>query len=248
MFLLLAHALPQLDLQNFQARCFGTDLAGTASQTLPGLLSHEHDDGLGYYPDGVKRTLTDEQIAMFRHSEIQALLRKRRRGRENSVSPQQRRVGVDVGRREHNDDVGQESLVALEEENEYARFLEQEQEQLRNDTVVKKRKRNGNAHGPRHYTREEGRENGTELNRGTVPYDSLDYGDDTAVSKPDIQVADGQPTRLGCGRKRIVYEDEEREDAVTSIPGGEKSGILTKTKMFLWPKINNEAPPNENHI
>ncbi|KAL2122761.1 hypothetical protein VTJ04DRAFT_3216 [Mycothermus thermophilus] len=37
----------------------------------------EEDDGLGYYPDGVKRTLTDEQIAIFRHSEIQALRRAR---------------------------------------------------------------------------------------------------------------------------------------------------------------------------
>lgn len=36
----------------------------------------EEDDGLGYYEDGVKRTLTDEQIAIFRHSERQTLLRK----------------------------------------------------------------------------------------------------------------------------------------------------------------------------
>ncbi|KAJ9152125.1 hypothetical protein NKR23_g2610 [Pleurostoma richardsiae] len=33
----------------------------------------DDDDGLGYYADGVKRTLTDEQIAMFRHSEMEAL-------------------------------------------------------------------------------------------------------------------------------------------------------------------------------
>ena len=46
--------------------------------------THGDDDGLGYYPDGVKRTLTDDQIAMFRHSEIQLLLRERRRRRENS--------------------------------------------------------------------------------------------------------------------------------------------------------------------
>ena len=61
-------------------------------------ISHEEevaeDDGLGYYPDGVKRTLTDEQIAMFRHSEIYSLLRKRQLRKENremdedsSVSP-----------------------------------------------------------------------------------------------------------------------------------------------------------------
>lgn len=42
------------------------------------------DDGLGYYSDGVKRKLTDDQIAMFRHSEIQTLLRERRRRRDIS--------------------------------------------------------------------------------------------------------------------------------------------------------------------
>jgi len=36
----------------------------------------EEDDGLGYYPDGVKRTLTDDQIAIFRHSEMEALRRE----------------------------------------------------------------------------------------------------------------------------------------------------------------------------
>jgi hypothetical protein len=36
------------------------------------------DDGLGWYSDGVKRTLTDEQIAMFRHTEFEQLMRKRR--------------------------------------------------------------------------------------------------------------------------------------------------------------------------
>lgn len=42
----------------------------------------DEEDGLGYYPDGVKRTLTNEQIAIFRHSEIQALLRERRHAKE----------------------------------------------------------------------------------------------------------------------------------------------------------------------
>ena len=41
------------------------------------------DDGLGYYPDGVKRTLTDDQIAMFRHSEIYSILRERQVHKEN---------------------------------------------------------------------------------------------------------------------------------------------------------------------
>jgi hypothetical protein len=44
---------------------------------------YEEDDRLGYYPDGTKRTLTDEQIAMFRHSEIHVILRKRQLRKEN---------------------------------------------------------------------------------------------------------------------------------------------------------------------
>ncbi|KAL3254313.1 hypothetical protein ABHI18_008995 [Aspergillus niger] len=37
----------------------------------------EDEEDLGYYPDGVKRTLTDEQIRIFRHSEIHALRREK---------------------------------------------------------------------------------------------------------------------------------------------------------------------------
>ena len=39
----------------------------------------DEEDDLGYYDDGVKRTLTDEQIAIFRHSEIQTLRRQEER-------------------------------------------------------------------------------------------------------------------------------------------------------------------------
>jgi hypothetical protein len=44
------------------------------------------EENLGYYEDGAERTLTDEQIAMFRHTEIQTILRKRRRRREEGKS------------------------------------------------------------------------------------------------------------------------------------------------------------------
>ena len=40
------------------------------------------DEDLGRYEDGVRRILTDDQIAMFRHSEIQRLLAKRKRQKE----------------------------------------------------------------------------------------------------------------------------------------------------------------------
>ncbi|KAF2799102.1 hypothetical protein K505DRAFT_346114 [Melanomma pulvis-pyrius CBS 109.77] len=50
--------------------------------------NEEEDDGLGYYNDGIKRTLTDEQVALFRHTEIQTIIRQRMRRREASSSPE----------------------------------------------------------------------------------------------------------------------------------------------------------------
>ncbi|KAL1967199.1 hypothetical protein VTN77DRAFT_3490 [Rasamsonia byssochlamydoides] len=79
------------DLLEFQAKHFPQDEPCPApdySFAPPddGLAEEEDfDDGLGYYPDGVKRTLTDEQIKIFRHSEIHALLRERQLQRERNA-------------------------------------------------------------------------------------------------------------------------------------------------------------------
>ncbi|GFF21912.1 putative U6 snRNA phosphodiesterase [Aspergillus udagawae] len=68
------------DLQAFQAKHFPssqqtTSLNYTYSETVDNDV--DDDDDLGYYTDGVKRTLTDEQIRIFRHSEIHSLLRQK---------------------------------------------------------------------------------------------------------------------------------------------------------------------------
>jgi len=60
------------DLLAFQAKHFSPSLS-----TIEQLDIEEEEDSLGYYVDGVKRTLTDEQIRIFRHSEIYSLLRER---------------------------------------------------------------------------------------------------------------------------------------------------------------------------
>ncbi|KNG82280.1 hypothetical protein ANOM_010106 [Aspergillus nomiae NRRL 13137] len=78
------------DLQAFQAKHF----PGSAQSLVSEYASNENvadeladdDDGLGYYPDGVKRTLTDEQIKIFRHSEIHSLLRERQLREEEEES------------------------------------------------------------------------------------------------------------------------------------------------------------------
>ncbi|KAL4784718.1 hypothetical protein BJX76DRAFT_356832 [Aspergillus varians] len=79
------------DLQAFQAKHFPTTIKPLVqpppSQTQGRTYEETHDvdvvEDLGYYPDGLKRTLTDEQIRIFRHSEIHALLRERQIRAEN---------------------------------------------------------------------------------------------------------------------------------------------------------------------
>ncbi|KAI6250966.1 hypothetical protein HI914_00086 [Erysiphe necator] len=44
------------------------------------------DDCLGYYEDGTKRTLTDEQIAIFRHSELHRSVRFKQLSTEKQTS------------------------------------------------------------------------------------------------------------------------------------------------------------------
>jgi hypothetical protein len=94
-FLGLSLIIVQDDLRIFHAKHFPH--ASAPSHFVHGVeptkevyeeIYEEYDDGLGYHPDGVKRTLTDEQIALFRHTEIQTIIRERLRKRENGGSPE----------------------------------------------------------------------------------------------------------------------------------------------------------------
>ncbi|KAK3719118.1 hypothetical protein LTR37_004682 [Vermiconidia calcicola] len=81
------------DLLAFQLTHFGDDTKPeiwvvdpeTAVNYEPD-MEQEEDDELGYYEDGVKRTLTDGQIAMFRHSEIEQLTREGKLVREEDTA------------------------------------------------------------------------------------------------------------------------------------------------------------------
>lgn len=70
----------QFHLQHFPNQEVPTIKASQTSDTEP--PAPLSSDDLGFYPDGTRRTLTDEQIALFRHSEIQRLLANRRRQNE----------------------------------------------------------------------------------------------------------------------------------------------------------------------
>jgi hypothetical protein len=79
----------QEDLRGFHAKHFPHASAlehvlhGVEVQAAEECHEEEDEEGLEYYEDGTPRTLTDEQIAMFRHSEIQAIIRKRRQQQDN---------------------------------------------------------------------------------------------------------------------------------------------------------------------
>ncbi|KAF7594970.1 hypothetical protein BBP40_007778 [Aspergillus hancockii] len=89
------------DLQAFQAKHFpgsGQPFVSEYSynDTVTDDFAGDGDD-LGYYPDGVKRTLTDEQIRIFRHSEIHSLLRERQLKEEEEELAQRYLESKDKG-------------------------------------------------------------------------------------------------------------------------------------------------------
>ncbi|CZT19133.1 uncharacterized protein RCC_04979 [Ramularia collo-cygni] len=70
------------DLLAFQFAHFGDDSRPQKWFVTPESAINfepEYEDSLGYYDDGVKRTLTDEQIEVFRMSELWNLEREQRR-------------------------------------------------------------------------------------------------------------------------------------------------------------------------
>lgn len=92
----MAAASPTFDLDTTKLKQFhamhftGQPVPDISNVHIQRSLDHQvepenaemYDDGLGYYEDGVERTLTDDQIKMFRNSELQRLLAARRREAE----------------------------------------------------------------------------------------------------------------------------------------------------------------------
>lgn len=86
----------QVELADFYTKHFsGHSKEYFATTFLAEGLAEEEHDNLGYYEDGVKRTLTDEQIAMFRHTEIETLLREKRRSDEAKADKADRALDME---------------------------------------------------------------------------------------------------------------------------------------------------------
>lgn len=148
----------------------------------------EDEDGLGYYSDGVKRTLTDEQIAMFRHSETQALQRARERAttQRNSSSPPLMHAPAEDPEDDRSEDgelsndVSNTGVVAT-----------------RKKKKNKKKKKRGSGNGKRHYSPDPERRKRT-WDVVETGLDGLDYGESGQSQ------AQTSPARQ---RRRITYDD-----------------------------------------
>ena len=136
----------------------------------------------------MKRTLTDEQIAMFRHSETQALQRARERAstRRNSSSPPPAThahiEALEDDRSEDGellDDVSNTGVAATKKKKN------------------KKKKKRGSGNGKRHYSPDPERRKRT-WDVVETGLDGLDYGE-TGQSQ-----AQTSPARQ---RRRIMYDD-----------------------------------------
>ncbi|KAK3694775.1 hypothetical protein B0T22DRAFT_81474 [Podospora appendiculata] len=178
-------------IERFGSDFLRPDVASPAAQEEDKYAKEEYyeedddDDGLGYYPDGVKRTLTDEQIAIFRHSELEAL----RRANESS---RLKRATTAAG--EMDEDTAASAAYLSEGEVSSSGGM---------PAVPKKKKKNNNKRKRGKNHKGEG-EPPMDLRKRTWDVvdqglATLDYGDEEGEAKP-VQGAAMQ-------RRRISYED-----------------------------------------
>lgn len=155
------------------------------------------DDELGYYPDGAKRTLTDDQIAMFRHSEIYSILRKRQVHKENleaeGTEPSESRVSQpeeDVEANELSDEEGEVQTDA-EVGAVFSTAPKFDHQRMEATWAIKKRKIGDadmdHVHG-RKYASRSARGFVRELDSAAAEDQILDYGDEASTTDESKQI------------------------------------------------------------
>ena len=197
----------------------------------------EAEEGdLGYYPDGNKRTLTDDQIAMFRHSEIYSILRERQIRKENK--------DADCGEEPANsslDAVDDAQVIVLSdavdesgsedgEEEEYARFLESEQKDWQAAAARNKRKRGSEDLGERQgraYNPRSTRRVVRELDSITAEDHVLDYGDEP----PTVVDVSGRDNR---SRDTSTLRISKPVRPALNLESGEEK-LRLQGKKIWWP-------------
>jgi len=82
-----AHFTPDA-VANFGWAFMNPDVYSQSQDTSAQCNWDYEDDGLGYYEDGVKRTLTDEDIEFFRQSELRELRQQQSRSQAGTSKPE----------------------------------------------------------------------------------------------------------------------------------------------------------------
>ena len=225
------HSLLQDDLFQYYSTHFGQEAERHVDEPDLGHFQHasnptDEDDGLGYYADGVKRTLTDEQVAMFRHSEIQSLLRERRLKQEKEAEEEEEDEEEGAYEKEvqgqRTEDVFKDEAASDErdgdlddDEEEYEDFLAREKELF---AVSAGRKVSHD---------------------GIMPGEAkqLDYDDGPT---PPATTRDEQSTPLHHDvRKRVFYGDVDVQAEVAQSADSLRPSLaqIRQEKVFFWPQI-----------
>ncbi|KAL8810224.1 MAG: hypothetical protein Q9223_005186 [Gallowayella weberi] len=190
----------------------------------------DEEDALGYYPDGVKRTLTDEQISIFRHSEIYSILRKRQILKENREvdecpsdllvapgSPDQdpniQRKGVihePVGSQDVHGTIKADHLV----------------ENRRGNEIPGKRRKQGTGPTPRRQARE--------LDVAFADDGSLDYGEESHINPCKL-------SKEGLAARSLVSYADDESPAFTQT--SQSSGPQKAGRKIWWPTIRTTHEP-----
>lgn len=223
----------------------------------------ENDDRLGYYPDGVKRTLTDEQIAMFRHSEIYAIVRQRQLQRENqdarpeneavecvsdghlvTVPEEQPTVSLD-GTLDSSNAIlplaptGEELVNSEDGEEEYAMSLNAEAVKMRTDAAQKKRKRNRTDTAGKRNRVPTHRRLVRELDDVMVDDRPMDYGEAPVVfASLTKDLAQAGISQTPYGRRPIIYDEEATSTSIKTpnLPHARRM-MPEQGRKIWWPTI-----------
>ncbi|MCJ1426834.1 hypothetical protein MMC29_004737 [Sticta canariensis] len=255
--------ITQVDLRAFRVRNFPSNAKDPENHDRGAENFDEDDCSLGFYPDGVQRTLTDEQIAMFRHSEIYALYRERQIRKENleagfEPQPESPAWGASsaIGTTATSTREGQNAVLTKDDsddEEEYARFLEAEKRKADAMQMRKKRKMNHeNSHENRGRPATHRRiareldivvEDQQVLDYGEEPSKTIDISKTTPIQKEvlkdDERKQQLQEPSLSTLQKEVLKDDERKQQLQeSSLSTLQKDSPPVEGRKVWWPAIS----------
>ncbi|KAI1174054.1 hypothetical protein F4777DRAFT_580342 [Nemania sp. FL0916] len=211
------------DIEAFHAAHFSHNaLSLFKSQFLQPDLAHqvdadyeyyeeEEEDDLGYYSDGVKRTLTDEQIAIFRHSELEALRRAETKAANlnetESAESAQLGTNTDSAEARHAPTADRDSLANSEAVDDTADGSEDGEIETEKPVLTKaemRRQKRLRARKRKRETQKFQPEKKPDLRKRT--WDVVEAGMDT-LYYDDLDMSHGHGSPSTTQRKQISYDD-----------------------------------------